>query len=65
VLSLATCDWLLAIIEERGFLKCAPTGIAEGGRKWIDPKAVSTADRALAHGRRLGAGAGGVIAAAT
>ncbi len=45
---------MLAIIEKRGFLNaCRPVSPRDRG-KWIDPEAVSTADRALAHGRRLG-----------
>jgi hypothetical protein len=45
---------LLAIIEKRGFLNsCRPVSPRDS-RKGIDPEALSTANRALAHGRRLG-----------
>jgi len=40
--------------KKRGFLNSCRSVSPRDGRKRIDPEAVSTADRALAHGRRLG-----------
>ena len=44
---------LVAIIEKRSFLNGWPTVSPWDGRECINPEAVATADRALAHGRGL------------